>query len=201
MAGWAVCLLPSRPRHPHPPQCVLPSLHLKWQDLLQGLKSGDLHGSLASELSRCVFCLLGQLAAGLLSAFNDPSTGHVAGPPLACLAVSSLFPASSGTVRRRTEGPRGGRRYPRALPQCREGGGAVWPLFHPTLSESLQSVVPRLNLPSPQSREAALGSLLFFLASLPSPTFQSLCCVSPTGSVSSIVCVCHLPFPRLPLPV
>ena len=70
------------------------------------------------------------------------------GPLWPVLLSLSLFPASSGTVRRRTEGPQGGRRHPGALPQCRESGGAVWPLFHATLSESLQSVVPRLNLPA-----------------------------------------------------
>lgn len=168
-----MCLLPSRPRHPHPPQCVLPSLHLKWQDSLQGLKSGDLHGSLASELSRCVFCLLGQLAAGLLSAFNDPSTGHVAGPPLACLAVSFSLSSKLRDCEKEDRGAPGGRRHPRALPQCREGGGAVWPLFHPTLSESLQSVVPRLNLPSPGP--VRLHWALFSSFSLPSlpPHFRA----------------------------
>ena len=89
------------------------------------------------------------------------------GPLLPVLLSLSLFPASSGTVRRRTEGPQGGRCHPRALPQCREGGGAVWPLFHPTLSESLQSVVLRLNLPSPGP--VRLHWALSFSFSLPSP--------------------------------
>lgn len=89
------------------------------------------------------------------------------GPLLPVLLSLSLFPASSGTVRRRTEGPQGGRCHPRALPQCREGGGAVWPLFHPTLSKSLQSVVLRLNLPSPGP--VRLHWALSFSFSLPSP--------------------------------
>lgn len=105
------------------------------------------------------------------------------GPLWPVLLSLSLFPASLGTVRRRTEGPRGGRHHLLALPQCRGGGGAVWPLFHPTLSDSLPSAVPRVQRGSP-----------LFLASLPSPTFQSLCSLS----VSSIVCVCHLPFSAAP---
>ena len=171
-----MCLLPPRPLHPHPPQCVLPSLHLEWQDLPWGLKSGDLHGSMASELSRCVFCLLGQLAAGLLSAFNDPSTGHVAGTPLPVLLFLSLFPASLGTEKE--DGGAPGWETSPPCPAAVPGVGVQSGHCSTRLSDSLQSAVPRV----------------LFLASRPSPTFQSLCSLS----VSSIVCVCHLPFSAAP---
>lgn len=84
---------------------------------------------------------------------------------------------------------------------CRSAGRVGEQSGHCSTLSLCSQLSPASICRPPQSREAALGSLLFFLASLPSPTFQSLCCVSPTGLVSSIVCVCHLPFPRLPLPV
>ena len=89
----------------------------------------------------------------------------------------SLFPASLETEKEDGGAP-GWETSPPCPAAVPRGGGAVWPLFHPTLSDSLQSAVPRV----------------LFLASLPSPTFQSLCSLS----VSSIVCVCHLPFSAAP---
>lgn len=114
--------------------------------------------------------------------------------PLACLAVSFSLPASSGTVRRRTEGPPGEETSPPCPAAVPGGWGAVWPLFHPTLSESLQSVVPALNLPSP-GPEAALGSLL--LASLPFPHISEPLLRLPNRlGVFHCLCLLTLPFPR-----
>lgn len=101
LRGWpfgSVGCVPPAPQTPTPlpaPQNVPGAQELAPLPGMAGVAwGGDPRGSKASELSRCVFCLLGQLAVGVLSASSDPSTGHVAGPPLARLASLSLLPAS-----------------------------------------------------------------------------------------------------------
>lgn len=108
-----MCLLPPRPLTPTHPSVFYQASTWNGRTRCGVLKSGDLHGSVASELSRCVFCLLGQLAAGLLSAFNDPSTGHVAGPPLACLAVSFSLSSKLGDCEKEDRGASGWETSPR----------------------------------------------------------------------------------------
>lgn len=103
---------PQAPSPPPTPQSILGTpgaSTLAWIGRSRhGPWSGDLQCSKASELSRCVFCLLGQLAAGILSAFNDPSRGHVAGPPSACIAVSHSPSSELGDCEKE-EGAQGGR--------------------------------------------------------------------------------------------
>ena len=92
----------------------------------------------------------------------------------------SLFPASLETEKEDAGAP-GWETSPPCPAAVSRGGGAVWPLFHPTLSDSLQSAVPgsSFSLPSPPPRFRVSALSL----SLP----------------LSVSVTCR--FPRLPLPV